>query len=157
MKIKLTNGKSAAIHDIVQLQYRIGAELPADFLQFIAEYDGAKPENNVFKIEDGNESGISRFIPVKEITKKMLVIENLPVGSIPIALAECGDYIVLSKEGEWVVYFWNHEVATFSKIADSFHSFLEKIIPFDIKSVELRPEDVKRAWIDPDFLKSLKK
>jgi hypothetical protein len=32
---------------------------------------------------------------------------------------------------------------------------LELLEPFDVSSVKLKPAQVKKAWVDPDFLKGL--
>ena len=55
------------------------------------------------------------------------------------------------------IYFWDHErpeLAT--KLADSIGAFLELLEPFDVSSVKRKPGQVKKAWIDPEFLKRLK-
>jgi len=35
--------------------------------------------------------------------------------------------------------------------------FLDRRKPFDINSVQLKPGQVKKVWIDPEFLKRIKK
>ena len=38
-----------------------------------------------------------------------------------------------------------------------FGAFLDILEPFDIKTIQLKPGQVKKVWIDPEFLKRLKK
>jgi hypothetical protein len=47
--------------------------------------DGAKPENNVFRISDNTESGVNGFIPVSAIQKARACLEYIPRRAYPIA------------------------------------------------------------------------
>jgi len=56
-----------------------------------------------------------------------------------------------------VLYFWDHEVSTPPvKLTSNFGEFLTLLQPFDIKSVRLKPGQVKRVWVNPEFLKRQK-
>ncbi len=127
--------------------------MPAELIDFVARNDGAEPETNVFKIGPANESGVNGFIPIKEIVNKMPRIENLPPRSFPVAWAEGGNYVSVNLAADGAVFFWDHERPdSVVRLASSFSTFLE---PFDVSSVKLKPAQVKKAWIDPDFLKGL--
>ncbi len=156
MKVKLTKGRTAEKFDIGVLEQKIGEPLISDFLQFVSENDGAEPETNIFKVGLKNESGVNRFIPVKEITNEISRIETLPEKSFPVAWAEGGNYVFINQASSGEVFFWDHEQPeNIIKLANSFHFFLELLEPFDVNSIKLKPNQVKKAWIDPDFLKSL--
>lgn len=157
MAIDLSNGTKADIDDIRNLERSIGDKLPTSFLKFVNNQDGAKAATNVFTGSQSDNCSISQFIPVKQIQKEKLIVEGLAPTLIPIAWAEGGNYVVLDQKQNFEVFFWDHEVAEQSeKLAADFAEFLERLEPFDPKTVELKPEQILDAWIDPDFLKSLK-
>lgn len=158
MRVELTNGSSASEKDIAFLARELGRQLPPDLLAFLHLYDGAEPEPNIFKIEATNEGGLNGFIPVREIAREAQNIENLSAGSFPIAWAEGGNYILIDLASGGAVSFWDHELPDSpTKLADSFQSFLDLLEPFDASTIQMKPGQVISAWIDPDFLKSLKK
>lgn len=39
------------------------------------------------------------------------------------------------------------------RLAPSLAEFLESVTPFDSKQIKLKSGQVKKAWINPDFLK----
>jgi hypothetical protein len=156
MRIRVKKGGSASESDVAKLQRKVGVSLPIDFLQFVARNDGAEPETNIFQV-GSNESGINGFIPVREIPREIENIENLPPHSFPLAWAEGGNYLLLCFSGSWEVYFWDHEQPeNFVRLGPGLARFLELIEPLDVTSIKLKPGQVKKAWIDPDFLKDLK-
>ena len=156
MKIKLTKGRNAAQGDIAALQRIVGRSLSLDVLEFLSRNDGAEPETNIFKIGDKNEGGVNGFIPVKKIAGEMQLIDDLPDGSYPIAWAEGGNYIVINEVDAGAVFFWDHEgIDGMVRLTDNFRLFLDILEPFDVNSIKLKPGQVKKAWIDPDFLKDV--
>jgi hypothetical protein len=156
MKVELSKGRPALRNDIADFEQKFGESLPPDFLVFLQENDGSEPETNIFKIGTANESGVNGFIPIKEIAEEMQKIENLPTRSFPVAWAEGGNYVYINQALNGAVFFWDHELPdNLIRLSDSFFSFLESLDPFDIKTIKLKPGQVKKAWIDPDFLKSL--
>jgi hypothetical protein len=155
MKVKLLKGRPALPADIRLLENEIGSSLPAVFLEFLKSNDGAEPETNGFKVAMKNESGVNGFIPVREIPSERANIENLPSTAFPIAWAEGGNYVCIDA-ASGVVYFWDHEQPSLPvPLAQDFADFLNLLEAFDPSSVKLKPGQVKSAWIDPDFLKSI--
>ncbi len=64
----------------------------------------------------------------------------------------------MDEDRNGAVFFWDHELPEQTvELAANFEAFLDVLEPFDIKSIKLRPGQVKRVWTDPDFLKRLKK
>jgi hypothetical protein len=158
MKIKLTKGKPASEETCVSLQSALGCHLSDSFKSFLRDNDGAEPETNILKITNKNESGVNRFIPVREILKERTHIENIPDKAYPVAWAEGGNYVFVDEEKDGAVFFWDHEAPeNIVKLAPNFGAFLDLLEPFDIKKIELKPGQVKKVWIDPEFLKRLKK
>jgi hypothetical protein len=158
MKIKLHNGKPAAEESILALEVVLGYRLGDSFRRFVRTHDGAKPETNIFKIGATNESGVNRFIPLSEIQKERSRTEHIPLRAYPVAWAEGGNYVLIDEDRDGAVFFWDHEVPeVLARLADSFDAFLDLLEPFDIRTIQLKPDLVKRVWVDPEFLKKLKK
>jgi len=156
MKIKLTKGVSAMPVDVEKLQREVGCELPPSLVDFLHHHDGARPEANSFKIGDTNGSGVNEFIPIHDILTERRNLETLPTTAFPIAWAEGGNYVFIDMAAEGAVFFWDHEQPEPpTLLATEFASFLDMLEPFDPSSIKLRPGQVKSAWLDPDFLKSL--
>jgi hypothetical protein len=77
-----------------------------------------------------------------------------PTGEVPEELAGrafasdcCGNYFLLEEFGS--VTFWDHETGEFIELANTWQDFVDWLIIPD--RVEVRPGQVKRAWIDPEF------
>lgn len=158
MKIRLNKGKKATNEVCLALQVALGCELSDSFKKFLRSNDGAEPENNIFKIADKNESGVNQFIPAAEILRERERIENIPAKAYPVAWAEGGNYVFVDEGENGAVFFWDHEVPkNIIQIAPSFEAFLNLLEPFDLKKIELKPGQVKKVWIDPEFLKRLNK
>ena len=69
----------------------------------------------------------------------------------------------LRQEDYGAVFFWDHELeseqaiaAALAKLNSSFDGFFASLRKFDPASVQLRPGQAEKAWIDPEFLKNLK-
>ena len=123
----------------------------------ISRNDGAEPETNFFKISDKNESEVNGFIPVKKIAEEIQAIGDPPDGSYSIVWAEGGNYVVVNEADAGAVFFWDHErIDGMARLTSNFRSFLDILEPFDVNSIELKPGQVLKAWIDPDFLKEIK-
>ncbi len=76
---------------------------------------------------------------------------DFPTGWTPAAEDECGNYFAVSAAG--AVGFWDHETGEIELIADSVLRLYENsAAPGD---VELKPGQVKSAWIDPEFARKL--
>ena len=161
MKIKLSKGRPASDEVILALEAALGHRLSDSFRDFLRTQDGAKPELNIFKVSDNNESRVNRFIPANEILSERADIEMFPKKKhqYPVAWLECGNYAFIDEDRNGSVLFWDHESPEeIVELAPSFGAFLDLLEPFDIKTVTLKPgQVVKRVWIDPAFLERLKK
>lgn len=154
--IEISGGRRLSEEEVREVEQDLEVSLPDDYREFVANHDGVRPQLNIFPISNTNESGVNEFIPLHRIRKECTFIENLGDDRIPIAWAEGGNYVCLDVSKGGGVFFWDHEEPERdAKLADSFSRFMELLAPFDPNSVELKPGQVKSAWIDPEFLKSL--
>src|SRR5579862_581824 len=132
------------------LEIRFG-ELPKSYKAFLNQHDGAEPEENIFKIDERTSANVRQFIPAADIIRCCNAIEGFPKNMLPFAEAEGGDYIYLNP-ADGTIHFWDHEVDEADpKVANSFDDFLTMLEKFDIDEIKLKPGQVKRAWIDPNF------
>ena len=154
--IEISGGRRLSEEEIQEVEHGLEISFPGDYREFVANHDGLRPQLNIFSVSGTNESGVNEFIPLHRIRTECAFIENLGDARIPIAWAEGGNYVCLDVSSEGGVFFWDHEEPDRdAKLADSFSHFIELLAPFDPNSVELKPGQVKSAWIDPEFLKSL--
>ena len=158
MKIKLNGGKPALEQDCVALETALGCRLSDSYRAFLRSHDGARPENNIFKINDKNSCGVNEFIPVREVWDNRACLENIPPKAYPVAFAECGNFVFLDEDCHGAAFFWDHELPEeIVKLAPSFGAFLDLLEPFDVKSIKLKPGQVKNSWVHPDYVDFLKK
>jgi hypothetical protein len=159
MQIKLKNGKAATEEACLRVQNALLCQLSKSFRNFVRDNDGALPESNIFKVRGKTDPGISinRFIPTDQILGERDQIESIPKKAYPVAWVEGGNYIFIDEEKNGGVFFWDHETGKTVKLASDFGLFLQLLEPFDIQKIQLQPGQVKKVWIDPEFLRQLKK
>ena len=153
-----TQNPPLSVDALQGFEAQLGLSLPKAYRTFLLENDGGLPANNIFSIPgQNNQSGVKVFLSASTIllTREKMA-EQLASDLVPIADDDCGNFICLNATNGCVI-FWDHELDqgknTF-KLAPSFQDFLNAMKP-------LTPEDVPtgnvvKAWIDPEFLKSLK-
>lgn len=173
--IKISGNKNFNTEKYKEYVKIVGTDLPLDYLSFLQEYNGGRAESNVFDHNKYDFIGVTEFFGVglKEesdlLKQKGIYLDRVPQEYLPIALAEGGNLICLAitKEKFGQIFFWDHEneadtgekpwEENLIKIANSFKEFLNSLKKFDPKTIEIKKEQVKEVWIDPDFLKELKK
>ncbi len=163
MTVKIKKGKKIKEKEIINFEQRNDIKLPNDYRNFLLENNGGVPETNEFDIPDINSgSGINEFLSIDELESiKKSLGERLLQNAWAIAYAEGGNYLCIvvgEKEG---VYFWDHELeaeegqpASWDNlflVAENFDDFLASLRKFDINSVELKPGQVQKVWVNPDF------
>jgi hypothetical protein len=160
MTIKISRSTETPTQDqILSLEEVLGVKLPSEYIEFLAQNNGGKPETNTFKISENNDSGINGFIPLDKIVYETKLIRDQIGGELmPVAYAEGGNYLCIAVAGKWIgsIFFMDHEIPggdAITKLAPSLTQFLEDAQPVDPKQVQLKPGQVKKAWINPDFLK----
>jgi hypothetical protein len=65
----------------------------------------------------------------------------------------CGNCFAAASDGG--VLFWDHETDDLVRLADSINEFVSHCT--EPPQPELNPKQIKSAWIDPDFAKSIGK
>ncbi|MCU8075778.1 SMI1/KNR4 family protein [Shewanella sp. SM29] len=157
MSVKFSKPKAIEPKDIELLAQALGYSIPDDLKKFFLEFNGSKPEINIFTVSPNNESGVNELIPISKIGGECKYLDHVGKRVFPVAVAEGGNYVVIDLDQGQSVYFWDHEEPqNMIKLASSIYEFLDALMPFDPDSVELKEGQVESVWIDPDFLKSLK-
>jgi hypothetical protein len=157
MNIKFSKPKPFESKDLNYLAAYVGCDLPDDLINFFRDFNGSKPETNIFSVCDDNDSGVNYFIPLSDVVDESKYIGVVERNIIPIAVAEGGNYVVVACQENFSIFFWDHEKKDeLIFLANGIYDFLSTLNPFDPDSVELKDGQVESAWIDPDFLKSLK-
>ncbi|HEY4367504.1 MAG TPA: SMI1/KNR4 family protein [Steroidobacteraceae bacterium] len=159
MKINLgTTDFTPSREQISAAESALGAEFSTEYLSFLTIHDGAVPDANVFRISEDNSAGVTAFIPVGKLAYEHgLIDKEIAKSFFPFAYAEGGNYVCmpLSTGAGHGVFFLDHEIPglhSLTKVSDSLVDFLSDLRPTDPEAVELRPGQVKSAWIDPRFL-----
>jgi len=157
MIIKFSTPISISQKDIDILSKDIDCPIPSNLRKFFFDFNGSKPEKNIFSVGKKNESGINKLIPASQIMEEKKHLDHVGKKIIPVAEAEGGNYVVIDLDRNQAVYFWDHEEpGNMTNLANNIYEFLEKLTPFNPNDVELKEGQVESAWIDPDFLKNLK-
>jgi len=137
----------------------LGTKFTVEYLDFLLKFNGAVPDANVFRISDQNSAGVNAFLPIEKVPyEASLMDKDVAADFFPIAYAEGGNYVCmpLSSSKNSGVYFLDHEIPgleSLTKLAASLDDFLDLLRPIDRNEVKLKPGQVKKAWIDPSFLK----
>ena len=58
---------SAMPHQIVAFEKLVGAELPADYQQFLKEHNGGRPQPDAFEFDGGEEDAVECFFPLRDL------------------------------------------------------------------------------------------
>lgn len=150
MAVKIPKTVGLSDPQIEAAERALGCVLPASFRAFVRDHDGATPEDNAFDLP-GDEGGVRAFIPLSDAPERRHEIDGFPKTGVPVAEDDCGNYIWLRPEtGE--ILFWDHEDEEAGVvIANDFESFIAVLRPYNKGSVVLKPGQVTRIWVDPDF------
>jgi len=102
-------------------------------------------EGKVFRTAEGDEFGIIRKYHDRGPEELQLR------GWVPFSENGCGDFFVRQNES---FAFWDHETSEILLLAVGGERFLAGID--DPSPVQLKPGQLKRAWIDPAFAREWK-
>jgi len=139
--------------DVIDIERRLGGELPEDYLAFLVKWNGGRPKPDCFPFwEFGwmTDGGIQFFFgvyddsagyPCYSIANNLDAYDGrIPPGYCPIACDSCGNLVLLGVVGaeRGAVYFWDHELETgepvmdnMSRIAGSFTEFVESLKEYE--------------------------
>lgn len=142
---------------IDDVEARLGFKIDPDCLKFLVDNNGAKFEQNIFRVSEKISSGIDQLILFDRLPyERRLIAGQVGLDVLPIAYAEGGNYLCLSNNDMGAIYFLDHEIPgrdALTKIASSWEGFLDSLRPFDPKQIKMKPGQVKSVWINPDLLK----
>jgi cell wall assembly regulator SMI1 len=149
MKIEMSKSRKQLCEaDIDEAEDLLDTAFPADYREFLLEYNGGRPKYDNFPIENNpsdTHGMINFFFYLKdEGAYNLLKWANrmrgrVPSELIPIAIDPGGNLICLAVAGnnQGKVYFWDHEeeaeegkTPTYDNvyaIADSFNQFLTNL------------------------------
>lgn len=148
MAISIPRAGAASEPSLAALAEKYG-DLSSEYINFLAIHDGARPPSNV--LEGTNYSvGVNAFLLASEIVDRANTVEGLSSDLLPFGEDDSGNFVCLGAK-DHRVYFWDHEIDNDKVVADSFDEFIRRLEPFDLSSVKLKPGQVKRVWVNPDF------
>ncbi len=159
MTITMRRSHPVAEAEVTSFEQTAEIKLPDQYREFLLQYNAAKPETNIFSIPGGsNNSGVNEFIPLEKILSESKHVGEVACRFIAVAWAEGGNYVCLDLDSGGEVFFWDHELPSDQlRLAKDWNGFLQMLQPFDVSKIELKPGQVKKVWVDPDFLKKLNK
>lgn len=136
--------------------------LPSDYVDFLLEFGGGSPEDNIFRSD--SRVSVSRFCGIDGMQGSIQQIiasykGRIPERAIPIAEAAGGN-LVLLRLPQGSVCFWDHEREAFDKaqptgneacteLASSFSEFIGNLVP--MPSEPTNNVQVISTKIDPAF------
>jgi hypothetical protein len=155
----MKRSRPVAESDIAMFEEALGTRLPGQYREFLLHYNAAKPETNIFGIPgSSNESGVNEFIPLDKLVSESRNVDGVASRFLAVAWAEGGNYVCLGLDSGGEVFFWDHEQPSdTARLARGWNEFLQMLQPFDVSKIELKPGQVKKAWVNPEFLKNLGK
>jgi len=158
VKITLHSANPAAEAEILRVEQSFGHRFPPAFREFLALHNGARPARNLFAIPGTSiEAGVSQFTPLDRLRSETDGVDGVAGRFVAAASDDCGNYVCVRLSDVEEVFFWDHELPHEQRrLAATWSEFLEMLEPFDPRSVTLKPGQVKRAWINPNFLRKLK-
>jgi len=155
---------------ITDAERRLGHALPDEYTSFLCARNGGRPEAN--ELPGDPAVGVTSFLGAGRTDDDDLVSvydayrSRVPAGMLPIAHAEGGNLLCLSlRDHDYgSIFFWDHELESeegepateenVHLVAGSIPELLGNLAP--LRPEHLPDATVEHAWIDPDFLDTLR-
>ena len=131
--------------DLNNIEEKIGFNFPADYKRFLLQFNGGKPEKEVFNMIN-NSSIVDRFFGFCENEYRnalryygVVYNKRIPSNTFPIGKDPGGNLILISISGSdyGKIYFWDHnweaeegrepDYSNLTLIADSFDEFVNNL------------------------------
>lgn len=117
------SGPPITIQDITELENELALRLPNDYVQFLLQHNGGRPQLPYFSLANNPVDTHGILDTFYRVQKKHLddvrdvadaFRDRMPPYLLPIATDPGGNQICLSIAGEtaYSVYFWDHEDET---------------------------------------------
>src|SRR5215813_9624660 len=159
---------------IESFERSLGRKLPEEYRGFLLDTNGGRPELNHLRTENRNVScGVVRFYSILDraqpndlLAEQASLKSRIPSDFLVIADCEGGNRLCISLRAEdfGFVFFWDHELYTKSDppaalflVARDFSAFFNALSKLDPASIDLNPDQIDEAWIDPAFLDEVDK
>jgi len=162
---------------IDRFEQQNGFKLPNEYVEFLKEYNGGRPEANIVKLKECEFDSclISSFFGVNRDDNNHILYQfnilkkRIPGECIPIADVEGGNVICLnlSADRNGYIYLWDHEVElvygekitidNMCFVAKSFTEFLKMIERYNPQNEDLSDYKTLEVYVNPDFLKKIRK
>src|SRR5262245_32095236 len=117
----------------------------ASIQQAVERAIAALPERSAFKL-GSDELSVRTLFPAQSWKPHREPCRQ--AGSLVLGEDACGNFFLYAPDGS--VSFWDHETDDETVLAISVEQFCYSLI--EPTPVVLRPEQVKKVWIDPEFL-----
>ncbi len=157
MQLHINKTEPILMESINDFESSNGLMLPKSYKDFLLEYNGSKPDDNIFYFGSEMCASVERFIPISDLINKKLMLDFYKKEFIPIACLEGGDFVFLDMINA-SIYFYSHELEyELILISKTFKNFMEILCPFDKSSVELDESEIEYVWIDEEFFNNIKK
>lgn len=171
------NSKRFSQQDLNELEKKVGASFPEEYVNFLRKYNGGEVEDNIIELSSGEIESFNvssffgtRLEDINDLLSCYDTFEGrIPKGSIPIGRDVGGNIVCLNlnREEYGYIFLWDHdielefednemEIQDLYYVAPSFEDFLQMIKPYDPEEDDLDGYEGEEVWIDPDFLKELK-
>ena len=150
MRINIQRTRPLTAETLAKLEAEYGP-IPDSYRVFLSQYDGTTPEENIFKVDERRSAGVERFIPAADIIRIRGAVEGFPMEMLPFASSSGGNLIYLDPKLA-TIHYWDHEDDSCDvKVANSFDEFLALLEKFDLQQIKLKPKQVKKVRVNPDF------
>lgn len=177
------SGRKTSRIEIAELEKALELSFPQEYIDFLENYNGGKPESNIIELDGSKVKpfsitsfSITSFYgfglePYEDINNNLNIFKGrIPDKCIPLAGVEGGNILVMSLETEryGYIYLWDHEeeygyefggykIESLSQVASSLSQLLSIMKPYDAKNVDMSGYKVESVWVNPEFLKKFQK
>lgn len=124
--------------------------MAASLQQLLQKAIAGLPNRNTFKI-DNEEFEVRVLFPVESWRAHTKPCRH--AGSVIVGEDSCGNFFLSAPDGS--VSFWDHETEKETLLSGDAEKFLDSLV--EPTPVVLKPEQIKRVWIDPKFLAEQRK
>ncbi len=123
---------SVNLEDIKKLENKLGCSFPKDYKKYMIEKGGGKPKKRFIKNKDYI---IQKVFPIRDSSRSVYNVYSrvgdvIGEGVVPVAQDPFGNMFCIAISGNEYgsVYFWDHEMASKTKISNSFTELMSSTV-----------------------------